>query len=114
VHDDADPVARRVLDLGEPALGTVAVGPFAQPSACLHNPVQSRVQVVGADPDQRPGVGDRHARGRPLADHAGCLEAAAVGRPAEDRLVEGGRASDVAGGQLKVVDVAVGHLVLPG
>src|SRR5215211_4405024 len=108
-HDDADPVAGRVVDLGQPALAVVQPRPALHRAAAVDHARQGLMEVVGADPQHRPTGGGRRPLGRPLPDHPGGLEAArgAVGRPAEHRLVEGRRAGDVLSGQLQVPDLAV-------
>ena len=116
VHDHADPVARRVLDLDEPALGAVAVRaartavPPASTTRCsVGKRSSARIQTSG------PASADRRALGGPLADHAGCFEAAVL-RPTSrtpPRRTPPTRATSRRG-QLQVVDAAVGHGFLPG
>jgi hypothetical protein len=110
--DQADPVAGRVVDLGQPALALVEPGPAPHGAAGRGHRVQGRPQPVDADPQDRPAGRRRGQLGGPLADHPRRLEAAVlqVGLPAEHRPVEGRRGGDVQGGQLQVADLAVGRV----
>src|SRR5262249_44787909 len=80
-------------------------------AAVVYPRFERPVHVCDGEPEHRPGVPGRTAALDPLADEAGRLEVRVVrlDLPAEDRLVERGRALPVGRRKLQVADLAVGE-----
>ena len=111
--DNADSIARRIIDLDKPSLTAIKLRAAADRAAGRLDLPQRAVKAIGRDPQHRTAGGDRRDVGGQLTDQTGRFKASAAGvnRPAEDAAVEGSRMLDVACRQLQVLELAMRRCV---
>ena len=113
-HHDANPVAGRILDLGQPALTPIELRTSAHCAAVGLDLGERTMETVRSDPHHGSTKAGRRCISRQLADHSRGFEASAVAvnRPSEDACVERSGSLDVQRWKLQVVDLPVRRVIV--